>query len=149
MTDSEKILAKIEIEDMELYFTDKRLIFISTQRAQSPKYVPIVGGLAGGAVGSVAAEIIFRSRQNKKTEEEKQELRNMSLDEKAKKNKGSFAIPYDDVDEIVLSKARYGGQAHIKAKNVSEHFAFNKEQFSQLAKLLPALPLLKGKYRNQ
>ena len=68
MSDSEKILAKIEIEDMELYFTDKRFIFISTQRTQSPKYVPVVGGLVGGALGGVVAEIIFRSRQNKRCE---------------------------------------------------------------------------------
>jgi hypothetical protein len=139
MTDSEQILAKIE--GMELYFTDKRLIFISSSFV--PKNVP-----SGGVVGEILNQINSR-RQEKKIEEKEQELKSMTLYEKLQKIKGSYAIPYDNLDEFVLSKSRFGGQACIKAKSGWKYLNFNKEQLSQLATLFPSIPLLKGKYRIQ
>ena len=109
MTDTEQILDKVE--SIDLYFTDKRLVFIPSKKNQ--------------------------------------EFKDMTLDQKIKNIKNSYAIPYCSLNEFVLSKSRFGGLVCIKTSSGLKYLNLNKEQFSQISDLLPTVPMLLGKFRKQ
>lgn len=135
MSDSEQLLGKLG--NKEIYFTDKRLIVIEPSYWQ---YEPM--GL--GIIGTVLREVTYHSKKEK-LEEIKKENNDLALDEKLQKIKGSYAIAYDNLDGLTLSKSFSGGQLCIKGKNGWKYLSLNKDEFKQLSNLLPTIPLLKDK----
>ncbi|MGD0071352.1 MAG: hypothetical protein ABSB71_07750 [Candidatus Bathyarchaeia archaeon] len=127
-----------DVQGYDLYFNDKRTVFIKSFKAHN---TPVgSGGLVGGLIGAGVSEAVFHFGKRKEKKKE-QETKDLSLDEKLQKIKGSFAIAHDDVESICVSK----GQLNFKAKKVWKYLALNKEQFAQLSSLLPNIPLLKDK----
>jgi hypothetical protein len=136
MSTPEQFLGKFG--DKEIYAADKQLIFIHSSNPQSGFWG---GGLLGVAIGEV--DLHF---QHKKAEKKKSETADLTLDEKLHKIKGSYAIAYDSVDELVVSKSFSGGQVCIKAKSGWKYLSLTtKEEFKQLSSLLSNISSLKGK----
>jgi hypothetical protein len=134
MTNSEDYTKIDDVQGYDLYLNDRQTVFIKSFKAH---YTPVG---TGGLVGGLASEAIFHFGK-KKAEKKEQEIKDMTLDEKLQKIKGSFAIAHDDVESICVSK----GQLNFKAKKFWKYYVLNKEQYNQLSSLLPTINLLKDK----
>ena len=138
MSDSEQIIGKLS--NQEVYFTDRRFIFINAPNAQ----YAAVGG--GGLLGGLISEVAFHYSK-KKVEQKQEENKDLTLNEKLQKLKGSYAVAYADMNEFVVSKSFSGGQICIKTKSGWKYLNLtNKETFKQISALLPTIPVLNGKF---
>ena len=110
------------------YFMDKRLIAIDT-------------GIGLARRGSGIGELVNRVRMNKK-------LKNLKLDEMLQIDKNSYAIAYEDIEQITLhdsqSRWRFCG-VEINWHNTQKIFSLDKKRFDQLSNILQSLPALQGK----
>jgi hypothetical protein len=138
--DSEQILGKLE--SYELFFTDKRLVYLNTP--VKPQYMPV-----GNLVGWGLRYSLYRSKK-KKAEQKQEEIKDLPLDEKLQEIKGSYAIAYGNIDEFVLSRSRSGGLMTIREKSGLRYFNFkSKEELNRIADLLKSITFLNGKIRVQ
>lgn len=139
MENSKEYIVKLEnVTDFDLYVTDNRLIFIKTN---NPEYTAVGGG---GLLGGLISEGIFAFQKNKADKKQK-ERKDVSLAELLANVKQSFAVPYDEIEHIILGKSFSGGQLNLKSKKLWKYLNLNKEQFKQLSVLLPSIQSLKEK----
>ncbi|MGA2522601.1 MAG: hypothetical protein ABSF65_00445 [Candidatus Bathyarchaeia archaeon] len=145
MSSSEQQITKIEdfryhaqfsgYDNYDLYLTDKRMIFIKSFKAQ---YAPV-----GGAVIS---EVAFHFGK-RKAQKKEQETKDMTLDEKLQKIKGSFAIVCEDISEIRMRESAYlTSEININLANSKvKHFLTGKDQIEKLSNALTKVATFQGK----
>lgn len=139
MENLKEYIAKFEsVADFDLYVTENRFIFI---KSNNPQYASVGGG---GLLGGLISEGIFAFQKNK-AEKKQKELKEMSLDELLTNIKHSFAVPYNEVEHVILGKSFSGGQLNLKSKKLWKFLNLNKEQFKKLSDLLPSIQSLKEK----
>ena len=146
MTNSEQQIAKIEgissnsrNTNYDLYLTDNRMIFIKS-------FKPTYSAVGGGILGGVISEVIFHF-QGSHAKKKKEEIQNMTLNEKLQQVKGCFAIAYEDIREIGM---REGWTSEINVNLVSskvKHFWAEKNQIEELYSALTKVATLQGKIK--
>ena len=143
MQDSERQIAVIEkIFDYpntyNLYWMDKRLVVIN-KKSQSAVGVGLIPSLIG--------EGITKINESRK----KEKMKNLTLDEILQKDKKSYAIAYEDIEQIRLydPQSRWKNRKlEIKSHKIQKKFMLDKAQFEQLSDVLPTIDALKGKLEN-
>lgn len=128
-----------DLSNYDVYLTDRRIVVVHTWNVPT-------WGAAGGFVGSLIAEgveALVSSRKKKKME-------NLTLDEILVKDKKSYVIPYESIEQIKLKSRKLEISAEQFSKlsltyNRWKKFTLNKEQFEQLSTILPSIAALKGK----
>ena len=119
------------------YWTNKRLIAINVRNQE------VVGA---GLIPALIGEALTKFNESRK----KEKTKNLSLDEILAKDKKSFDVSYEVIEQIKLHK----GRLEIASKKFSEmsitynrwkKFLLKKEQFEQLSTILPSIAALKGK----
>jgi hypothetical protein len=127
-------------DHFDLYVGYTRFVMIKVQSGGSG-----VGSLLG-PVGSIM-EMGVNIAKRKKYDDD------LTLDQKLRRDKGSFAMDYVIVDSVKLGKGKLGGRI-MQVRYADEKGAFkkiditlNNAQFEKLEQLLPSLPALGPKFQ--
>jgi hypothetical protein len=143
MATSELPIAKItNVQGYDFYFTDKRSVVTKSTIKQKRNYGTYIGGALGGVIGAAIASTLTTAYQNHTTDKIPLETFDPNTLVELLKNKGSFELLHSDVEWIALNKSFSGGQLGLKGKKVWKYFNLSKEQFSQLADILPTITSL-------
>jgi hypothetical protein len=126
-------------DQFDLHVTSTRFVMIKTQSAGSG------AGSLLGPVGSIVELGVSRARKKKHDD-------GLTLDQKLRRDKGSFAVDYVVVDTIKLGKGRLGGNI-MQVRYADEKGSFRKvditvsgDQFERLGVLIPSIPALAPKF---
>jgi hypothetical protein len=129
-------------DKFDLYVTGTRFVMIKIQSGSSG-----VGSLLG-PVGTIV-EMGVSKALKKKNEDD------LTLDQKLKKDKNSFAMDYAVIDAVKLGKGKLGGRI-FQVRYANEEGEFKKiditvsdAQFDKLEVLLPTVPSLGTKFQRK
>ena len=89
-------------------------------------------------------EIILKKQKVEKRQKQ-DPIKGLTIDELLEKDKNSYAINYADLDWISLNTSLFGSNLTFKGKKIWKIFKIIKEQYNQLAQILPTIDALKEK----
>jgi len=126
-------------DNFDLYVADTRFVMLRVQSGGSG-----VGSMLG-PVGAIV-ELGMSKARRKKIDDD------LTLDQKLRRDKNSFAMDYIVIDSVKLGKGKLGGRV-MQVRYADENGAFKKiditvngEQYERLAKLLPSVPAIASKF---
>jgi len=130
----------------DLFFTTERVIAVSIQYpAYNSKFTSVWQAMFVGSFWSAGREELKRKRS---TQEKRLSLQAMTPNELASANPMSFAIPYDEIASVEVTRRSFQSQLRFHLSGPSDkkravHFNLSKKQVPEAQRLLElALPYL-------